>query len=172
MHKSNLFSIFDQYHDYNIKGVTHQDRVGNISCSYNLSFSTPLPPKEVTLHSTETKKQLIELLAEELLRVFTNAPCKKKKKLVITSQSECPVQLYLGIKIVHHSMSTTHEEPNIIIPQQVKTAIEKRATCVKVISADTDVFVLSCISIFSSRSVLLFSSKIQPLIEMLLTSGK
>ena len=60
LHKSNVFSIFDRYHDCSIKGVTHQDRVGNARRSHNLSLSTPLPSKEVTLHSTETKKQLIE----------------------------------------------------------------------------------------------------------------
>ena len=36
-------------------------------------------------------------------------------------------------------MSTTHEEADVIIPQQVITAIEEGATCVKVISDDTSV---------------------------------
>ena len=75
-----------------------------------------------------------------LLKVYTNAPCEKK--LVITSQSECPVQVHLGIKTLCHGMSTTHEEADVIIPQQVITAIEEGATCVKVIIDDTDVFVL------------------------------
>ena len=42
--------------------------------------------------------------------------------------------MHLGIKTLHHSMSTTHEEANVIIPQRVTTAIEEEATCVKVIS--------------------------------------
>ena len=78
LHKSNVFLIFDRYHDYSVKGVTRQDRVGNARRSYNLSLSILLPSKEVTLHSTETKKQLIELLAERLLKVYTNAPSDKK----------------------------------------------------------------------------------------------
>ena len=49
LHKSNVFLICDQYHDYSIKGVTRQDRVGNACRSHNLSLSTPLPSKEVTL---------------------------------------------------------------------------------------------------------------------------
>ena len=96
--------------------------------------------KRSNSHSTETKKQLIELLAEELLKVYTNTPCEKK--LVITSQSECPVQVHLGIKTLRHGMSTTDEEADVITPQQVITAIEEGATCVKFISDDTDVFVL------------------------------
>ena len=40
-------------------------------------------------------------------------------------------------------MSTTHEETDVIIPQQVITAKEEGATCMKVTSDDTDVFVLS-----------------------------
>ena len=87
LHKSKVFLTLDRYHDYSIKGVTRQDDVGNARRSYNLSLSAPLPSKEVTLHSTQTKKQLIELLAEGLLKVYTNAP--SEKKFVITSQREC-----------------------------------------------------------------------------------
>ena len=97
-----------------LKGVTRQDCVGNARHSHNLSLSTPLPLKEVTLHSMETKKQLIELLAEGLLKVYTNAACEKK--LVITSQSECPVQVYLGIKTLRYGTSTTYEKADVIIP--------------------------------------------------------
>ena len=75
-----------------------------------------------------------------LLKVYTNPSCEKK--LVITSQSECPVQGHLGIKTLCHGMSTINEEADVIIPQQVITAIEEGATYVKVISDDTDVFIL------------------------------
>ena len=136
--KSNVFLIFDWYHDYSIKGFTHQDHVGSTRCLHNLSLSTPLPSKEVTLHSTDTKKQLIKLLAEGLLKVYTNAPCERK--LVIISQNECPVQVHLGIKTLCHGMSTRHEEANVIIPPEVIIVIEEGATCVKVISDDTDVY--------------------------------
>ena len=39
-------------------------------------------------------------------------------------------------------MSTINEEADVIIPQQVITAIEEGATYVKVISDNTDVFIL------------------------------
>ena len=78
LHKSNSFLIFNQYHDYSIKGVTHQDRDGNAHCSHNLSLSTPLPSKEVTLHLPETKKQIIKLLPEGLLKqVFSGEACNR-----------------------------------------------------------------------------------------------
>ena len=51
--------------------------------------------------------------------------------------------MHLGIKTLRHDMSTTHEETDVIIPQQVITAKEEGATCMKVTSDDTDVFVLS-----------------------------
>ena len=137
LHKLNVFLIFDRYHDYSIKGITHQDRIGNACHSHNLSLSTPLPSKEVTLHSTETKKQFIKLLAEGLLKGYTNAPCEP----LITSQCKCPVQVHLGIKTLHHSMSTTHKEADVIIPRKVIIAIEE-VMGVKVVSDDTDVFVL------------------------------
>lgn len=103
-------------------------------------MATPLPSKEVNLYLTETKKQLIELSAEGLLRGFTKALCEKK--LVVVSQSKCPVQAHLAVKILHHGMSNTYEEVDFIISQQVITAIEERAMCVKVINDDTHVFVL------------------------------
>ena len=52
------------------------------------------------------------------------------------------MQVHLRIKILRHGKSTTHEEANVIIPQQVITAIEEGATCVKVINDDTNMFVL------------------------------
>ena len=67
----------------------------------------------------ETKKQLTELLAEGLLKVYINEPCEKK--LAVTSQNECPVQVHLGIKTLSRGMITTHEEADVIIPQQVIT---------------------------------------------------
>ena len=51
------------------------------------------------------------------------------------------MQVHLGIKTLYHGMSTTHKEADVIIPQQVITAIEEEA-CVKVISDAIDVFVL------------------------------
>ena len=58
LHKSNVFLIFNRYHDYSSKGVTRQDRIGNARCSHNLSLSNPLPTKQVTLHLIETKNSL------------------------------------------------------------------------------------------------------------------
>ena len=141
LHKSNLFLILDWYHDYSIKTIA-----SHVRRSHNSSLSTPLPPKEATVQLTETKKQLIELLAEWLLRVFTNAPYEKK--LVITSQSECTAQAHLGFKTLRHGMSTTLEETKVIIRQQVITAKEEITTCEKFISTDTDVFVLLSVSLY------------------------
>lgn len=156
LHKSNLFLILDWYHDYSIKTIA-----SDVRRSHNSSLSTPLPPKEATVQLTETKKQLIELLAEWLLRVFTNAP--DEKKLVITSQSECTAQAHLGFKTLRHGMSTTHEETKVIIPQQVRTAKEEITTCEKVVSTDTDVFVLL---------LYLYTEQSQAVIEISLTSEK
>ena len=107
---------------------------------HGLSWRILLASKDLTLHSTEAKKQLIELLAEELLRILTNVPWEKK--LVITSQSERPLQVHLETKTLRHGMSTTEERTDVIIPQQVTTAIEEQATCVIVISDNTDMFIL------------------------------
>ena len=57
----------------------------------------------------------MKLFAEDLLRVLTSAPCEKK--LIITSQTEWPVQVHLKIKTLRHDMTTTHEEADCIITQ-------------------------------------------------------
>ena len=89
-----------------------------------------------------------------MLNVYTNAPCEKK--LVIASQSECPVQVHLGIKTTRHGMSTAHKDSDVIMPQQVITATEQEATCVKIISDDADVFVLLHFYIEQSLSTTVF----------------
>ena len=89
LHKSNLFLIFDWCHDYIIKCVTYQESVGNAHLLHNVSLSSPVPSKEVSLHLTETRKQLIELLAKGLLWVSTYAPCFEEPCNRISKRMSC-----------------------------------------------------------------------------------
>ena len=89
--QSDVYLIFDRYRDFSIKSDTRQRRVNQFRCSHNLSLSSPLPAKEITLRVTKTKKQLTEIVKAFLLN---NLP-SIKNKLIITSQEDAPVQFHL-----------------------------------------------------------------------------
>ena len=61
---------------------------------------------------------------------------------MITASSEVPEETHNGNRQKREDLRTSHEEADLIIPQQVLFAVEEGACCVKVISDDTDVFVL------------------------------
>ena len=54
---SDVYLIFDRYKDFSIKSDTRLERLGQF----------PLPTKEVTLKATKTMKQLIPMVASDLL---------------------------------------------------------------------------------------------------------
>ena len=137
MAKSDVYLIFDRY---SIKGWTRLARIGSAKHTHNLSLSTPLPMGELALSSQKTKVQLIELIAIELLEEFTTKPCKQK--LICTTQNTCPLQIVEGVQTTRNDLRTTHEEADVIIPQQVIFSIEECASTIKVVCDDTDVFVL------------------------------
>ena len=60
---------------------------------------------------------------------------------MITASSEVPEETHNDNR-QRENFRTSHEEADLIIPQQVLFAVEEGAGCVKVISGDTDVFVL------------------------------
>ena len=92
--KSDVYLIFDRYFDFSIKSDTRIERLGTFLRSHSLSLSAPLPPREITMKSTKTKVQLIQLISKELISIFTSA--STHNKLIITSKEDCPQQTYLG----------------------------------------------------------------------------
>ena len=139
---SDVYLAFDRYIIDSIKAATRLQRIGNIKRSHNISLETPLPPKEVALSSNKTKENLIELISNELLdRAST---LNYRRKLIVTSKSNFPEQSFEGERVTRYDMETTFDEADYIIPQQVVTAFRDGKKTVKVISADTDVFILLC----------------------------
>ena len=67
---SAVFLIFDRYRDFSIKGQTRLKRLGNHLRTHVITLETPLPPKEMTLKSSKTKIQLINLICNSLLNHF------------------------------------------------------------------------------------------------------
>lgn len=142
LNKADCYLIFDRYFDYSIKSDTRKKRVGQFKRSHTLSLKTPLPAKDVCMSSSITKQNLIELIADSLIKTFTKR--KTEKKLVITSQSFVPEETINGSRKMRPDLTSRFDEADYIIPQQVGSAIKDGAKIIKVACADTDVFVLLC----------------------------
>ena len=65
-------------------------------------------------------------------------------KLIVTSKSIYPVETSHNLQVKRQDLKTLFDEADYIIPQQVNSAIQQGHKVVKVISADTGVFVLLC----------------------------
>lgn len=88
----------------------------------------------------KTKVQLISLIADFLLDHFIAS----ENKLVVTSANDCPEQSQKGERIVQEDMKTTHEEADVIIPQQVMYAMKEGRQILTERADDTDILVLLC----------------------------
>ena len=135
-----VYLVFDRYHDYSIKSSTRLERLGDIRRSHTLTKLTPLPSQSSVLNCTNTKLQLIERTTDFLMDEFTKQRCQNK--LIITGKDEIPYQTHLGVRLRRGDMQTSHEEADVIIPQQVLQAVNEGNQCVKVICDDTYVFIL------------------------------
>ena len=94
------------------------------------------------MSSTKTKENLIQVIADQLLQKFTQK--KILHKLVITSKNTCPVETSLGMSETRSDLESMFDEADYILPQQVDSAVKEGRKSIKVISSDTDVFVLLC----------------------------
>ena len=140
LRSADVYLLFDKYKKYSIKSDTRAERLGRIRRAFTLSSGSPLPSKDVALKTTATKVQLITLIANDLLSFFLNS----ERKIVVTASEDCPEESHLGEHRVRTDMRTSHEEADVLIPQQVSHLIRRGIKCLKVICDDTDVFVLLC----------------------------
>ena len=111
---SDVFVVFDCYFEKSLKSDTQPQRIGNFQQLHQVSIETSLLSKEVCMSSLKTIENLIEIIAKFLLQRFS---------------------------YFQHFMAM-FDEADYIIPQQVNTATEQSQAAIKVISADTDVFLL------------------------------
>ena len=78
----------------------------------------------------------IEIIATYFSNIVT------KKTLIVTSHDIYPEEVKNGVRCKRVDLVTHYDEADYIIPHQVDSAIRYGKTSMKVISADTDVFVL------------------------------
>ncbi len=70
---SDVYLIFDRYHEYSVKFTTRDGRETRVTRKYHLLRTTKLPAEKVVLSSVENKKQLIQILFDELTQELTQA---------------------------------------------------------------------------------------------------
>ena len=135
-----VYLVFDRYYDYSLKGVTRAERTKIVALKHTLSLKTRFPEREIDLGSMHDKIQLIHLIAKYIISETVKAfNCRR---LFVTSADEVPALVWNGIQTKKIDMRTTHEEADIIVIQQCYRAVSNGCSSVKVISDDTDVFVL------------------------------
>nr|CAD7440195.1 unnamed protein product [Timema bartmani] len=99
-----------------------------------------------------------ENTAECGLNVFTSSEWKRPelkndksvhmqhvvhKKLIIARSNSTPVEIFAGSKISYREdLSTTHEEADLIIAQQIMVVAKEGPHVISVVADDTDVFIL------------------------------
>ena len=139
---SDVYLIFDRYHEYSIKSTTQDGRETGITRKHHLLRTTKLPAQKVVLSSVENKKQLIRILCEELTedRLF-HLRSTGDHKLVVTGVDPCPIEVQNEERRTRYDLETHQEGADIIIVQQVLKCVGE-AQSISVISDDTDVFVL------------------------------
>ena len=136
-----MYLIFDRYRDYSIKSSARTGRASSAVECHNISLSTPLSSQHLLLSSTSNKRQLIEVLVEQLAS-RCSAIDGLKNSLILTGHQPFPIEVFPGSKRVRNDLKCTHKEADTIIVQQCFAAIDFGAKCVKVISDDTDVLLL------------------------------
>ena len=116
---SDVYIVFDRYHDYSIKSGTRSCRAGSQASRWHkVSPNTPLPSQKVILNVTENKVKVIDLICEQLLdRVLhvQTTDSTSYHRLVVTGSNPVPKEVNIGIVLQCHDLKTTHEEADVII---------------------------------------------------------
>ena len=137
---SDVYLIFDRYHEYSIKSNTRDGRDTGITRKHHLLWTTKLLAQKVVLSSVKNKKQLIlreELTEDRLVHLRSTGD----HKLVVTGEESCPIEVQNEERRTRYDLETHQEEVDIIIVQQVLKCVGE-VQSISVISDDTDVFVL------------------------------
>ena len=94
---------------------------------------------------TRNKVQLITIICKQLvenvqmLQLITDE--RIEHSLIHTASNPVPLEIKRGIVMQRDNMKTTHEEADVILPQQMVSAASNNQ-CTKVLPDDTNVFVL------------------------------
>ena len=110
-----MYLVFDRYTAGSIKESTRNDRDQGASRVYEQRPLARLPTQKVVLTVSRSKRQLVDLIMEDLQahKDVLNG------KLVIMGNDSVPVQINEGVLSKMEGMTITHEEADTMIIHQV-----------------------------------------------------
>ena len=140
--KSDVYLCFDRYHDYSIKSSTRNSR-STMPRVFKLTTLTPLPSRDAVLKNYKNKIQLNKMLCQHILAdaEFLDS-VTQSNVLVVTGEESVPIQVYKGQKSLRMDLTSSLEEADNIIAQQVVSLGKDSDARVVALADDTDVFVL------------------------------
>ncbi|KAG1677170.1 hypothetical protein GQR58_013974 [Nymphon striatum] len=140
-----VYLIFDRYYYYSTNSVTRGSRATGVSRAHHLQVNSKLPAQKILLTSSKNKKQLMQLIVDDFVhdKKF-HEDNTQHHKLVVTGADPVPIEISEGgVVISRADLSTSHEEAdNVIIQQVLSCAAENAESKITVVADDTDVFVL------------------------------
>ena len=141
---SDVYLTFDRYYDYSIKSVTRGARGGKHAARrHHLNLTSLLPTQKVVLQVHANKIQLIDIICNHLIDRCLAIGEPLQHKIVVSGRDPVPIELFCGYQLQRTDLRTTHEEADVtMIYQVLQIAKMDDVQTVKVISDDTDVFVL------------------------------
>ena len=103
-------------------------------------MQSPLPQRSVSLSIVDNKVQIITIICDSLVECFQEQICQKH--LVITGSDPVPNEVQNGIHVRRQDLTTTHEEADVTIINQVMHVARLDTCIVHVVYHDMDVFIL------------------------------
>ena len=149
---SDIYLVFDRYIDGSTKESTRNERDQGASRVFVLRTATKLPSQKAILSVSRNKKQLIDLITEELVSNKDDF----NRKLVITGNHPTPVQIVHGVLSQREDMTITHEEADTMLVQQLAFVGPSNAV---VVPDDTNVraYLCSCVTLCTIETSLVMS---------------
>ena len=120
--------------------MTRAERTKNVVLKQTLSLKTCFTERKIALGSMHNKIQYIHLIAK--YTIFETVKAFNYRRLFVTSADEVPALVSNGIQTKKIDIRTTHKEGDIIVIQPCYGVVYDGYSFLKVISDDTDVFVL------------------------------
>jgi hypothetical protein len=153
---SNVFVIFDRYKEKSIKGNIRVSRASGLhqSKKHVIALTTLLLFRDVVRNVTH-KEQLTEMITEELLD--RKQGLISPNNLAVTGKADFAVEIRQRERVERPDVRFDHEEADVIISHQVVQFASKPKMSLKVISDDTDIFVLLTHKILSEVSAFCIS---------------
>ena len=109
LQKIDLYLVFDRYNDFSTKCAARSEREAEASRVHQLSLDTPLPSQKVVLTVSKNKKQIMELICDELVSDKEFHKHTSNHKLVITGNNDIPIEISNGgVLINRRDLTCSH----------------------------------------------------------------